>query len=140
MYNLCEKILKEINIIYSYKELKKLPDTISATEADQILKSILESKNFNNHEIKQHWDEFVKLAGDYINFRGHWSLFSYDEQKKHDNERSICHNKCMHELKLIASLLEKQGDDISWFTFRDNRKKFGDVICYVAYLYSLNGR
>lgn len=127
-------------MIYSYKELHNIPELLSANEADQILKNILESKNFNSSEIMEKWNEFIDLSVKYSTFRGQWLLLSRDEKNTLDSERTTLHNKIIFTFNWIINLIAEKGNDTSWYTFKEDRQKIGDFACYVSYLIALNGR
>ncbi|MEK5288135.1 hypothetical protein MKY69_00675 [Streptococcus sp. FSL R7-0212] len=127
--------------IFSYDDFKNEKGIISFSEAEQIYSNLINSSNQLDKEFQEEWTTFVLLCVEYASARGKWLTLSREEKLANDEARTVTHNKVIYQLKLLKGLANEQDNDITWFeSFNDDRKRIGDFACYVAYIYSINGR
>ncbi|PIO78104.1 hypothetical protein [Streptococcus parauberis] len=127
--------------IFSYDDFKNEKGIILFSEAEQIYSNLINSSNQLDKEFQEEWTTFVLLCVEYASARGKWLTLSREEKLANDEARTVTHNKVIYQLKLLKGLANEQDNDITWFeSFNDDRKRIGDFACYVAYIYSINGR
>lgn len=126
---------------FCYDDFKNEKGIVSFSEAEQIYSSLLNSSNQLDKEFQEEWTTFVLLCVEYTSIRGKWHTLSREEKLANDEARAVTHNKVIYQLKILKSLANEQSNDVTWFEkFNDDRKRFGDFACYVAYIYALNAR
>ena len=127
--------------VFKYSDFQNEKGIISFSEAEQIYSNLINSSNQLDKEFQEEWTTFVLLCVEYASARGKWLTLSREEKLANDESRTVTHNKVIYQLKLLKGLANEQDNDITWFeSFNDDRKRIGDFACYVAYIYSINGR
>ena len=79
------------------------------------------------------YEELVKQANRYAQFRSNWILWSREEKMEHDASRTSCHDSLIVKLNQLAKFLQMIGKETQWrkelgFIEDDpyNRKRIGD--------------
>ncbi len=106
---------------------------------EQIVKGISGDKN-----AEEMYEELLKRAAKYLNYRATWFLQSREERAEKDSNRTSCHNSVITQINMLSRWLSKQGKDISWREElgddEQDRKRIGDFACYLAFVTALGSR
>lgn len=126
--------------MFSYSSFLKEVDALSFEQCREVHDKILPALG-RDEELDEIWANFVNYAIDYSQVRAKWYLISQEERQTTDQSRTDKHNRVIVHLKMIATFLDNEGFDRSWFdAIADNRKQIGDFANYISYIYALNGR
>lgn len=93
------------------------------------------------------YEELVKQATRYAQFRSNWILWSREEKMEHDAGRTSCHDSLIVKFNQLAKYLGMLGKETQWrkelgFIEDDpyNRKRIGDFGCYIVFMDSICAR
>lgn len=93
------------------------------------------------------YEELVKQANRYVQFRSNWILWSREEKMEHDASRTSCHDSLIVKFNQLAKFLQMIGKETQWrkelgFIEDDpyNRKRIGDFACYIIFMNSICAR
>lgn len=87
-------------------------------------------------EMREIYEDFLKLAVEYAKTRLSWSFMDLAERRADDGSRSIKHDAYMARLKSVCRNLGIEGVE----ELMSERKSKGDFACYVALFLSLEQR
>ncbi len=93
------------------------------------------------------YDELMEKAADYSIIRTEWEFIGYKQQAASDMGRTMKHELLIEKFDQLAKYLRMQGHDVAWryelgYEGDDamNRKRIGDMGCYLAFIHGLNAR
>lgn len=130
--------------MYTYKEYKNNNNNVLLIEeAEQIYEKMISAIDFNNSDLKEIWDELIKNALEYSQIRSKWLILTKEERM--DNGKNLLrtrkHDVVISLFNILSRYMNKIGRDVSWREQLGNeRKRIGDFICYIAFIYGLNSR
>lgn len=91
--------------------------------------------------------ELTATAAKYAAVRAEWPTLGREEKAERDSRRTSLHDSVIVKFNMLARYLKKQGKDAGW---RDclgdekenpyDRKRLGDMACYLAFVNGLNAR
>lgn len=100
-----------------------------------------------DEDTKDLWNEVLAASEKYSNIRFQWEKATFDERLAMDESRSLCHDVLIIKFNQFARYCKKIGCDHSW---RDdlgdekrdpeNRKRMGDMACWICLFYELKAR
>lgn len=89
----------------------------------------------------------MDAAARYMEFRSRWNLWSREERREKDSNRTSSHDSLIAKLNMLARYLRKQGKAASWRDALGDvkedpniRKRIGDFGCYLAFVSGLHAR
>lgn len=93
------------------------------------------------------YDEMVSKSIDYAQIRARWSLMSQKERQDIDERRTMTHDCLIVKFNQLAKHLKMQGKSADWrntLGYEEenpyNRKRIGDMGCYLSFISSLISR
>ena len=116
---------------------------------DEMIKihELIEEEIGKDQDAIELYDELIKRSIEYSNIRSKWTLMSFEEKAEKDAGRTMCHDVLIGKFNQLARYLEKQGRSCKWRDMlgyenedRINRKRIGDMGCYLAFVHGLNAR
>lgn len=113
---------------------------LSYSEAAEIYSEIVRDLDDRDPDHIEFYDDFVKKCIRYAGFRSEWRLKTTQEKLDIDSSRTSAHDAVIRGLTIISRL---QGDKAAgWMSMLqlDDRKRIGDLACYVALWSGLEAR
>ena len=93
------------------------------------------------------YEELLGKAIEYSTIRSKWTVMTVEEKLDSDPGRTMKHDSLIVKFNQLAKYLRLQGKPALW---RDelgyekddkmNRKKIGDMGCYIAFIHAINAR
>lgn len=133
-------------MICSYEAYLKNESILTIEEAIALHKDI-RNEIGNDEDALELYDELIRKAIEYSSIRSKWILMSAEEKADADQGRSMKHDSLIVKFNQLAKYLKMQGKKAAW---RDalgyekddkiNRKKIGDMGCYLAFIHAINAR
>lgn len=133
-------------MIYLYDDyLKK--ENILTTEVAMSIHQEMYSEMGNDQDALELYEELLRKAIEYSAIRSKWTIMSPEEKMDADPGRTMKHDSLIVKFNQLAKFLKMQGKPAIW---RDrlgyeeddkiNRKKIGDMGCYIAFIHAINAR
>lgn len=132
--------------MYSLKNYLENEKSLSLNEFDTIYQSICNEVK-NDEEANEFFKELVKKSIEYAKIRSEWLLMTTEQKIDADPGRTMKHDALIVKFNQLARYLKSIGKEASW---RDelgyeeddkmNRKRIGDMGCYIAFIYAINAR
>lgn len=133
-------------MIYLYDDyLKK--ENILTTEVAMSIHQEMYSEIGNDQDALELYEELLRKAIEYSAIRSKWTVMSSEEKMDADPGRTMKHDSLIVKFNQLAKFLKMQGKPAIW---RDrlgyeeddkiNRKKIGDMGCYIAFIHAINAR
>ena len=101
----------------------------------------------DDKEALEFYEEIMDAAARYMEFRSHWNLWSREERREKDSNRTSSHDSLIAKLNMLARYLRKQGKAALWRDALGDvkedpniRKRIGDFGCYLAFVSGLHAR
>lgn len=98
-------------------------------------------------DAKEIYNGLAATAAKYAAVRAEWPTLGREEKAGRDSRRTSLHDSVIVKFNMLARYLKKQGKDAGW---RDclgdekenpyDRKRLGDMACYLAFVNGLNAR
>lgn len=93
------------------------------------------------------YEELLKAANRYSTFRSNWCIWNHEEKMDKDLSRTSCHDSMIVKLNKLARYLKMQGRNVKWREVLGdenedgyNRKRIGDLACYIVFVNSICAR
>lgn len=93
------------------------------------------------------YNELVSKSIEYASIRARWTLMSPKEKMDADAGRTMTHDSLIVKFNQLSRFLRLQGKKASWRDElgyeeddRINRKRIGDMGCYIAFIHAINAR
>lgn len=93
------------------------------------------------------YNELVSKSIEYASIRARWTLMSPKEKMDADAGRTMTHDSLIVKFNQLSRFLRLQGKKASWRDElgyeeddRINRKRIGDMGCYIAFMHAINAR
>lgn len=93
------------------------------------------------------YEELLGKAIEYFTIRSKWTIMTVEEKLDCDSGRTMKHDSLIVKFNQLAKYLRMQGKTALW---RDelgyekddkvNRKRIGDMGCYIAFIHAINAR
>lgn len=109
---------------------------LSYEAARKLYEEIKEKMVGQPEEMREIYEDFLKLAVDYAKTRLSWSFMDTEQKRADDGSRSIKHDAYMARLKSVCRNLGIEGIE----DLMPERKSMGDFACYLALFLSLEQR
>lgn len=133
-------------MISTYQEYQNMPKSLSFEEMNRLHQAIAEAVGTDEDALEL-YEELLQQAAAYANIRAKWELMNIAEKMEADAGRTVEHNSLIVKFNQLARYLEQVGQDTSW---RDelgyekdhpyNRKRIGDMGCYLAFVHGCCSR
>lgn len=130
----------------SYDEYLKFDRSLPFEEAILIFEEMNREIGTNEEAIDL-YEELLRKAIEYSAIRSKWTVMSPEEKADADPGRTMKHDSLIVKFNQLARFLKMQGKSATW---RDklgydeddkiNRKKIGDMGCYIAFIHAINAR
>ena len=132
--------------MYTFDDYERKPKCLLMEEFEEIHMDMLAEIETDLDAIEL-YQELVKKSVEYAAIRSKWLLMSNEEKMDADQGRTMKHDSLIIKFDQLARYLRMNGKKAVW---RDklgyekddkmNRKKIGDMGCYISFVYSLNAR
>lgn len=124
----------------TYEEYLAMPGSLTFEEMASLHRQILEEAGRDADALVL-YGELYAAAVKYAQSRAHWPLWDREEKQEEDRTRTSRHDHVIDSFNILARYLKKQGKDVSWHdTLGSDRKRIGDLACYLVFTGSLNAR
>lgn len=133
-------------MIHTYQEYQDMSKSLSFEDMNRLHQAITEAVG-NDDDALELYEELIQGSISYANIRAKWSLMSIAEKMEADAGRTISHDSLIVKFNQLARYLTMSGRDTSW---RDelgyeeddpyNRKRIGDMGCYLAFVHACCSR
>lgn len=130
----------------TYNNYLQTEKSLTVEEMEQIYQAIMNDIG-SDVEAKEFWEDFLEKAIEYAKIRLTWHTLTVEGKMEADSGRTSKHNSLIVKLNVLSRYLKSIGKECSW---RDalgyeednpyNRKRIGDFVCYVGFIYSINAR
>lgn len=133
-------------MITTFEEYLNMKRSLTFEEMCNIHRQIVADVG-KDADAKEIYGELVAASAKYAAIRAEWLLLSREEKSERDSRRTSCHDSVIIKFNMLARYVKMQGKEAGW---RDclgyeeenpyNRKRIGDMACYIAFVNSLNAR
>lgn len=133
-------------MIYLYDDYLKKERILTMEDAMSIHQEMC-SEIGNDQDALELYEELLRKAIEYSAIRSKWTVMSPEEKADADPGRTMKHDSLIVKFNQLARFLKMQGKPATW---RDklgheeddkiNRKKIGDMGCYIAFIHAINAR
>lgn len=93
------------------------------------------------------YNEIIEKSIEYTMFRAYWTIKDREWKMDNDPIRTSAHDSIIIKFNQLARYLKMQGKSTEWRDIlgyiedeRKNRKKIGDMACFLTYVHGINGR
>lgn len=132
--------------IPTYDDYLEHANSLSFEEACEIHNQMAEEIGEDEVAIEM-YEDLVGRAAEYSIIRTEWSFVGYKQQAAADDGRTMKHNMLIAKFDQLAAYLRRKGYDVSWRyelgyegNDRLNRKRIGDMGCFLAFVHGINAR
>ena len=129
-----------------YEEYLQMPQSLTTEEMMKLHTELAEEIG-NEEEALELYDELIRVAVRYADFRSNWCLWSREEKMEKDDSRTSCHNSVIIKCNQLARFLKTQGKSANWRDVLGDeeenpscRKRIGDFACYLVFVNALLAR
>lgn len=133
-------------MICSYDDYLEKECCLTVEEAHSIHLQ-MQSEIGNDEDAIELYNELLSKAIEYNLIRARWTIMTREEKMDADEGRTMKHNSLIVKFNQLAKYLKMQGKPASWrdqlgYEENDkiNRKKIGDMGCYLAFINAINAR
>lgn len=133
-------------MVYLYDEYLKKECCLTMSEA-QLIHLEMEKEIGNDEDALELYNELINKSIEYNLIRARWTIMTQEEKIDADEGRTMKHNSLIVKFNQLAKYLKMQGKPASWreqlgYEENDkiNRKKIGDMGCYLAFIHAINAR
>lgn len=129
-----------------YEEYEKMDGALAFEDMVRLHREMLQAIGDDEDGLEL-YDELLLKAVEYAGIRARWSRMSRLEKQAADEGRTAKHDSLIVKCNQLARYLKQQGRDTSWREElgyeeerRVNRKRVGDMGCYLAFVSGLLSR
>lgn len=129
-----------------YEEYEKMSGALALEDMIRLHREMLEAIG-NDEDGLELYGELLLKAVEYAGIRARWYRMSRAEKQEADEGRTAKHDSLIVKCNQLARYLKQQGRDVSWREElgyeeerRVNRKRVGDMGCYLAFVSGLLSR
>lgn len=133
-------------MVYLYDEYLKKECCLTMSEA-QLIHLEMKKEIGNDEDALELYNELINKSIEYNLIRARWTIMTQEEKIDADEGRTMKHNSLIVKFNQLAKYLKMQGKPASWrdqlgYEENDkiNRKKIGDMGCYLAFIHAINAR
>ena len=112
---------------------------LSYEEAIKIDQMIYDNLNHTDEDIKELYDDMIERAIRYAHIRAEWMISSREKRIATDSFRTSAHDAFIVSLNIVARTEGRVGEEWMELLF-DDRKRIGDLACYLALFHALKAR
>lgn len=130
----------------SYKNYLNTEKHLTVEACQKLQEEILKEIG-TDEEALDLYSELIRKAIEYACIRAKWTLMNKEEKADADESRTIKHDSLIVKFNQLAKYLKMQGKETAW---RDslgyekddkiNRKRIGDMGCYLTFIHGINAR
>lgn len=125
----------------NYEDFLKTPNALSVEAAAKVYQNIMDSHPEKDVELSNLVSVMITRAIAYAEFRSKWLLMTTQEQLEVDETRSRHHDLFISSINKLSICMYQKGFSNGWEDeLGTDRKRIGDLACYIAYVYSVNAR
>lgn len=124
----------------AYEEYQTMTLSLSFEEMERLHGQMLAAIG-SDQDALELYDELLEKAFRYANTRAEWTLLSLSERANADSARTSLHNSLIVKFNQLARYLAQIQQDTSWRSelgYEEenpyNRKRIGDMACYLAFV------
>lgn len=133
-------------MVYTYNEYLPQIKSIDIETCLKVHEMMADEIGKDNDAIEL-YDELVEKSIEYTIIRALWTIKDRQWKTDHDSGRSAKHNSVIIKFNQLARYLKAQGKSAEWRDMlgyeedeKKNRKKIGDMACFLTYVHGVNGR
>lgn len=133
-------------MITTYEEYLDTRKSLSFEEMQKIHSQMLADIG-TDADAGEIYGELVAAAAKYADIRAKWLLLGREEKAETDSRRTSCHDSVIVKCNMLARHVRMQGGEAAWRECLGdeegdlyNRKRIGDMACYLAFVNGLNAR
>ena len=133
-------------MMYSLNNYLEKEKSLSLNEFNSIYQSICDEIG-NDEDAKELYEELVSKSIEYVKIRAEWSLMTTEQKMDADPGRTMKHDALIVKFNQLARYLKSLGKEANWRDElgyeeddRINRKRIGDMGCYIAFIHAINSR
>lgn len=116
-----------------------MSEVLTYEEARKIYQMIDESLDRQDEDIVFLYHDMIRRAIHYAQIRSEWNQITREERIKKDSARSAVHDGFIASVNIIARAEGTAGEQ--WKAIlSDDRKRIGDLACYIALFKGLKAR
>ncbi len=130
----------------TFEDYSKARRALSFEDMQRIHLEMLDSVG-KDPDAEELFCELLETAFQYANIRACWSIMSLEARGEMDRSRTSKHDSLIVKFNQLARYLERKGGDVSWRKElgyeeddHNNRKRIGDMACYLAFVGGVNSR
>ena len=133
-------------MIYQYEEYVKKEKALTFEEEILIHQEMCKEIE-SDPDALELYEELVIKSIEYAMIRAKWTLMSVEEKRDMDESRTSKHNSLIVKFNQLARYLKMKGMSASWRDLlgyeeedKINRKRIGDMGCFIAFVHGINAR
>lgn len=133
-------------MIYQYEEYVKKEKALTFEEEILIHHEMCKEIE-SDPDALELYEELVIKSIEYAMIRAKWTLMSVEEKRDMDESRTSKHNSLIVKFNQLARYLKMKGMSASWRDLlgyeeedKINRKRIGDMGCFIAFVHGINAR
>ena len=115
-------------------------EAIQLDEARDIYQSMMNLLDENDVDHMEIYENLVKKCVRYAEFRGQWPLLSTEKKLEIDSSRTSAHNSAITAFKMLSRIQGEQSAEWADKIDFDDRKRVGDMACYITLFCGLDSR
>lgn len=124
----------------TFRDYMKEENTISFENMDEIYEKMLNEIETDS-EARELYTELVKKANAYAQIRSNWCFLSTKEKQDTDEKRTMTHDSLIVKFNQLARYLKQIGKMADWRDdLGEERKRIGDMGCYISFVSALSSR
>ena len=131
---------------YQYGEYLKKEKVLTLEEELAIHNEIIKEIGTDPDALEL-YDELVLKSIEYSAIRAKWTLMNTEEKMDMDESRTNKHNSLIVKFNQLARYLKMKGMPAIWRDLlgyeeedKINRKRIGDMGCFIAFVHGINAR
>ena len=131
---------------YQYGEYLKKEKVLTLEEEIAIHNEIIKEIGTDPDALEL-YDELVLKSIEYSAIRANWTLMNTEEKMDMDESRTNKHNSLIVKFNQLARYLKMKGMPAIWRDLlgyeeedKINRKRIGDMGCFIAFVHGINAR
>ena len=113
---------------------------LTMAEAREIYDGMLAAMDENDQDIVELYEQFFRRAFRYTGIRAGWNrLLTFEERREQDDQRTQAHDAFISSVEILIHIAGDEGK--KWEAILGgNRKRIGDLACYITLFESLESR
>lgn len=127
-------------MISTYEDYRTIPRSLTFEEMQSLHREIKEEAGRDEIAIEL-YTELIAAAIKYFESRANWQLWDREKKMAEDSTRTSRHNRVIDCFNMLERHLKNQEKSAAWRDMLgEDRKRIGDLACYLIFAESLNAR